>query len=191
MLERILFLVARVRRGLELRTAYTGYQGMIENQKLTEHYTLYDLTRTDHADLLEANRHVTTDQVIKLIQVAELFETAWQLLNVPILISSGYRCPALNAAVGSSMRSQHLLCEAGDGVPKGMPVDEAFRILRARSKEGKIRFGQMIWEKQNRGYANGAVEWIHLSLGFPYRTSERCGQILTMVDGHYDLVETV
>ncbi len=164
---------------------------MIEDRPLTDHFSLYDLTRTDHAQFLEMNRQVTEDQIAKLIQVAYLGETIWNILESPVTCSSGYRCPALNAAVGSTIRSQHLLCEAGDWVPKGMAVDDAFRKLRQAAKDGKIKFGQLIFEKQDRGYANGVVEWIHASLSTPYRPPERCGQILTMNQGQYVLLETI
>jgi len=165
---------------------------MIEDRKLSEHFSLYELTHTDHAEFLAMNRQVTEDQIAKLIQVANLYEVVRLITDCPWIIPSAYRCPALNAAIGSTPRSQHLLCEAGDGVPKGgLSVPDAFKRLRAAAKDGKIKFGQMIYEKANRNYSGGVVEWIHLSLGFPYRQIDRCGQILTMVDGSYQLLETV
>ena len=164
---------------------------MIEDRQLSPHFTLYALTQTEHADLLEMNRKVDELQIAKLIQVANLWETAWGLLEIPWVISSGYRCPKLNQTVGSSLRSQHLLCEAGDAIPRGMEVAEAFKRLRQAAKDGEIKFGQMIYEKAARGYSGGVVEWVHLSLGYPYRAPEKCGQILTMVDGGYTLIDTI
>lgn len=163
----------------------------MEDQKLTDHFTLYHFTHTDHDQYQAINRQVDSAQIAKLVQVGTLWETAWSILEVPAIITSGYRCPSLNQAVGSSVRSQHLLCEAADGIFKGMEVAEAFKRLRTAAKEGKLRFGQMIYEKAARGYSGGVVEWIHLSLGAPWRQYERSGQILTMVDGAYQLLETV
>lgn len=164
---------------------------MVDDQRISQHYSLYQLLHTDHADFVEMNHQVTNDQIAKLARVADLCEIASGILEVPLAISSGYRCPALNKAVGSSDRSQHLLCEAADSVPKGMSVLDAFKKLRQVAKEGKILFGQMIYEKASRGYSGGAVEWVHLSLGTPYRPKERCGEILTMADGTYTLLEQV
>lgn len=164
---------------------------MIEDRPLTDNFSLYQLTHTDHAMYQAMNREIDDLQIAKLQEVARLLENAWMLLDVPLIASSGYRCPALNQAVGSTLRSQHLLCEAADVVPKGATVEDCFRKLRQAAKEGKLLFGQMIYEKSSRGYAGGVVEWIHLSLGAPYRPVERCGQILTMNQGAYNLVETV
>lgn len=170
----------------------SGKEGtMIADEQLSEHFSLYDMTTTTHADLLEMNRNVDEYQIQKLRLVADLWEQARAIIDAPIIISSGYRCPALNQRVGSTLRSQHLLCEAADGVPRGIAVDEAFRKLRAAAKDGTIEFGQLIFEKANRQYAGEVVEWIHLSLGFPYRPEHKCGQILTMNDGAYILLETV
>ncbi len=41
-------------------------------------------------------------------------------LGKPITITSGYRCPAHNKAVGGAKESQHLLGKAADIVVKGM-----------------------------------------------------------------------
>lgn len=164
---------------------------MVDDQKLTEHFSLYDLTQTTHFQFQEMNRQITDDQIVKLKNVAELAELLWLILGVPLIASSGYRCPALNQFVGSTPRSQHLLCEALDSVPKGMSVEDAFKKLRQAAKEGKFSFGQLIYEKAARGYTGGVVEWIHISLGKPYRDVSRCGEILTMNDGNYQMIDTV
>lgn len=159
----------------------------MEDRKLTEHFTLYDLTATSHSDLQYANRILTEDQAEKIQLVAELAELLWSL-GIMLKGTSGYRCPALNKVVGSTDRSQHLKCEAMDGVPIGQPVLDAFKVLRVLAKERKFSFGQLIFEKDDR---EGHKEWIHISLGAPYRDIARCGQILTMNQGTYCLIETI
>jgi hypothetical protein len=162
---------------------------MIENMPISEHFTLYELTCTDRIEFLEENRKVDSDHIVKLKSVAVLLELCRLCLDTPIIVHSGYRCKPLNDAVGSTDRSQHLLCEAVDFTVKGLDCEIVFRKLRAYAHEGKLPFGQMIWEKAERSY--GTTEWIHLSLGFPYRNRQRCGQILTMSDGEYNLIETI
>ncbi len=164
---------------------------MIEDRQLSEHFRLYQLTRTDHAQYQEWNREVNEDQIEKLIWVASLWEIVINILDCPVVLTSGYRCQVLNRAVGSTDRSQHMLCEAADGVPVGIPVEKAFRFLLMAAKLGKFQFGQLIYEKADRGYTGKTVEWIHLSLGYPFRPLERSGQILTMADGKYNLIETI
>ena len=126
--------------------------------------------------------------MVKLQKVAELLEEVKTVLGYPLSVTSGYRCPELNMRIGSSVRSQHLLCEAADFIPHGIAIDEAFRRLRHEGKDSIIHFGQLICEKADR---ESKKEWIHISIGVPYREKPRSGQILTMVDGHYNLIETV
>ena len=83
----------------------------------------------------------------------EVLEPLRQAMGVPILLSSGYRCPALNRAVGGQANSQHLRGEAAD-------------IRLPSVKEGKewyawlmnhVNLDQLIWECQ------GECRWIHVS----------------------------
>jgi len=165
---------------------------MIDDFKLSERFTFYQFTRTDHKELQEENRReANTETILKaLMATAILLEDALMLLDNPDAeIHSAYRCPKLNQAVGSTSRSQHLLGQAVDWAPKGLALSFVFRTLQNAAKEGRIHFGQLIYESQSRGY--GANEWIHLSLGSPWREASRCGQVLTMKDGAYQLVATV
>jgi hypothetical protein len=171
------------------RFQWTGWRNpVIEDRHLSTHFTLYDLTKTTHLELQDQNRILTDGQVLKLTHLALLLEEARKILDVPLVISSAYRCPELNKRVGSTPRSQHLLCEAADFYPKDMGRDVAFRKLIQAGRLGQISFGQLIWEKDQR---EGLKEWIHLSLGTPYREKARCGQALTMIDSKYNLIERV
>src|SRR5262245_56488430 len=100
---------------------------MIDDRKLSDHFTLYDLTKTSHAQFQDENRDLNPLQIMKLGQVADLLEHVMFVLDTPLTITSGYRCPDLNKAVGSSERSQHLLCEAADFVPGKLDLGTAFR----------------------------------------------------------------
>jgi len=73
-------------------------------------------------------------------------------LGVPVHITSGYRSPEVNRAVGGSGNSQHSQGLAADFVAPefGLPRAVA-RYLMERSAE--IRYDQLIWE--------GA--WVHIS----------------------------
>lgn len=162
---------------------------MIDDQKLSEHFGLYELTQTSHTDLQEKNRMLQEEQIVKLRNVAMLLENIRLLLEVPLVVHSGYRCHELNQRVGSTDKSQHLLCEAADFVPKGMDLAVAFNILRKAAKDKKISWGQIIHETAERSY--GTTSWIHISLGAPYRDAGRCGEALTMIDGKTHLIEQI
>lgn len=159
----------------------------IADEHLTPNFTLFELTATTHTALQVTNRIVTWDQIQKLKQVSLLLELVRSVLNVPLVIHSGYRCPELNKLVGSSVNSQHLKCEAVDFVSTGLGLVEAFGRLRTAAKLKKFDFGQLIYEKAERAY--GTTEWLHISLGVPHRDQARCSQVLTMNDGQYQLIE--
>lgn len=169
---------------------FTGWRDQrVDDRKLTDNFSLYELTRTDRAQFQAENRVLNDYQISKLTKLAELLEQVRIILGVPLIIHSAYRCPALNATLGSRDNSQHLRSEAADFVPKGLDLPMAFSTLRKAAKEGKIAFGQLIYEKAERSY--GTVEWLHISLGAPFRTDGECGQALSMTDGKYHLIETI
>lgn len=160
----------------------------VNDRKLSEHFSVYELTATSFADLQAQNRDLNGLQLDKLSQLAELLETVRLILEVPIIISSAYRCFPLNMKVGGSQTSQHMRSEAADFIPKGMDLPLAFSLLRKAAKEGNIQFGQLIYEKQDRPYGK---EWLHISLGYPYRDKSLSGQVMTNNDGKYHMVEEI
>jgi hypothetical protein len=91
-------------------------------------------------------------------------------LGVPVLITSGYRSPALNAAIGGARNSAHTLGLAADFIAPvfGTPKSIA-RYLMERS--GEIRFEQLIWEGT----------WCHIA--FPADGRAPKGEVLT---AHFD-----
>lgn len=157
---------------------------MVDERQLTEHFSLYELTKTTRDEFQEKNRDVSEAQIAKLTELARLLEHVRFVLGVPITVSSGYRCTELNAAVGSTDRSQHLLCEAADIVPGNLELEPSFRRLWEDVKNNGTNVGQLIWEKAQRSY--GVTEWLHISLGTPYRDDSRCKQILIMENGKYE-----
>lgn len=67
----------------------------------------------------------------------------------PIRITSGYRSPVLNTAIGGAGMSQHCFGEAVDIVPLKATLQEGFIWLYKNSP-----FDQLIWE---------FGEWVHVS----------------------------
>jgi uncharacterized protein YcbK (DUF882 family) len=50
------------------------------------------------------------------------------LAGLPVRVTSGYRCPEHNQAIGGATRSQHLLGTAADIVVRGMTPAEMYRL---------------------------------------------------------------
>lgn len=157
---------------------------MFLDQQLSPHFSLAELTVTSRADLQEENRILTDGQIVTLRALAALMEVVREILGgVPIVVHSGYRCGTLNAAVGSSARSQHLLAQACDFVPAGLDLSAAFRTLWEKVSSAEVAVGQLIHETAERSY--GATSWIHVSLGAPWRDRHKCQQVLRMENGTY------
>jgi zinc D-Ala-D-Ala carboxypeptidase len=165
-----------------------------EDKKLSDHFSLFEMTITSNMSLQKQNRMLSDNQVQKLEKLSRLAETIRALCSAPILIHSGYRSSNLNeATIGSSSTSQHPKCEAIDFDVKGQEIDATFAKLLAAAKEGKLKFGQLILERAERTY--GTVKWIHCSV-IGTLAPEKIGQVLKMeagVDGKplYSLITQI
>lgn len=119
---------------------------------LTPHFTLDELVRSDIA----ARRgllNVPTPFLVENLQfLAERMEEVRARLGVPLVISSGYRSPAVNAAAGGSIDSQHRFGLAADfRAPEfGSPFEVCCALLAAPG----IQFDRLIYEYES---------WTHVS----------------------------
>lgn len=129
-------------------------------RQLTPHFTLEEMTLSQTAAREGIDNKPSPDIVKNLRVTCELLERVRTLLgNVPILVSSGYRSPALNKAVGGSKNSAHMSGFAVDFTAPafGTPL----RIARAVSGSD-LMYDQLIHE---------FGVWVHLGLsaGAPRR----------------------
>lgn len=91
------------------------------------------------------------------VEVLQPIRDAW---GGPIVVTSGFRCPKLNAAVGGVKTSQHLLGQAAD-IRATNPKDNGklFACIKKLVQSGKISVGQLIWEYGTKTNPR----WIHVS----------------------------
>lgn len=122
---------------------------------LTEHFTLSEFVRSDTA----ANKHIDntpTPEVVDNLRALcrNVLEPARVAFGSPIYITSGYRCQALNKAVGGKPTSQHLRGEAADLQVRG--VENLSKLYNAIKDHGV--FDQLLYESNKAG-----ARWIHVS----------------------------
>ena len=116
---------------------------------MTPHFTLAELTHTDHRTL---NNTPNAGELANLKRLAEFLEVVKTTLGgKPVMINSAFRSKAVNDAVGSKDTSQHRLGLACDFRVPGMTPDAVVRtLLKAR-----VRFDQLIREYD---------AWTHISI---------------------------
>ena len=115
----------------------------------TEHFTLEELTHTDHR---EFDNTPNDAEVANLIRLAEFLERVKMVLRgKPIMVNSAFRSKQVNDAVGSKDTSQHRVgCAADIRVP-GMTPNEVVQTLMASGLE----YDQIIREFDS---------WCHISI---------------------------
>lgn len=118
--------------------------------KLSEHFTLEELTASQYAVRHNLDNTPSPSVLGNLYVLATTLEAVRKLYNKPINISSGYRCPMLNKAVGGAENSAHKLGLAVDFVISGIALKDIVRDIVASD----IAFDQLIFEGT----------WIHLGL---------------------------
>ena len=117
--------------------------------QLTPHFTLDELTITDHRELENTPNET---ELANLKRLAEFLETVKTVLGgKPIMVNSAFRSKAVNDAVGSKDTSQHRIgCAADIRVP-GITPDEVVKAIIASG----IGYDQVIREFDR---------WTHISI---------------------------
>lgn len=141
--------------------------------KLSKNFTLEELTFSITANNHGINNTPNSEAKAALKRLAvEVLQPIRDAYGQPIIVSSGYRCPALNAAVGGVKNSQHVLGQAADIKAVNQKANGIlFNFIRDLVKSGKLKVGQLIWEYGTKTRPN----WIHVSLP---RAGKQNNQIL-------------
>lgn len=145
----------------------------IPDESLTPHFDLYDFLKSQKAEDLGID-NTPPDAIVHALKLnAERMEWVRIALdNKPIIVSSGYRCPDLNAAIGSKPSSDHVKGLATDFVCPafGTPA-EICRHLQTCD----LAFKQLIYERT----------WVHISWDIVAELSGAAPkrQVLTLLAG--------
>jgi hypothetical protein len=130
--------------------------------QLTEHFSLEELTVTDHREFDNTPSAFERANLVRLASFLERVKTA--LGGVPVMVNSAYRSKKVNDAVGSKDTSQHRLgCAADIRVPSLTP-DQVVKAIMA----AKLPYDQLIREFDR---------WTHVSITNTLNGTPR-GQVL-------------
>jgi uncharacterized protein YcbK (DUF882 family) len=140
--------------------------------QLTKNFSLAEFVATQHRNIDNTLPSQLMPQAMATAAMLERIRAALSAIagrDVQILISSGYRCPALNSAVGSNATSDH---------PKAMAVDwiapsfgTPYAICKAIAPQiDALGVGQIIHE---------FGRWVHVSSRTPSRPNNRIITITT------------
>lgn len=122
-----------------------------------KYFTINELTKSATAARkgIDNTPDATVKKNLELL-VENILDPLREAWDAPIIVSSGYRCPKLNRAVGGAKTSQHMLGQAADiHTVSDKPADnkKLFDLIRSL----KLPFDQLINEYN--------YNWVHVSFG--------------------------
>jgi zinc D-Ala-D-Ala carboxypeptidase len=164
---------------LSIRPKNDTSQGM--NQKksqLSPNLSVNEVVRSSTAKRLGIDNTPSESELDNLKRIAlNVFQPVRDHLRVPLYVSSGYRSPELNAAIGGSKSSQHMLGQALDidcDVLGGVRNGELFHYIK-----DNLNFDQLIWEFGDEDNP----DWVHVSYVDHTKNRNRCLQAFRSEDG--------
>lgn len=118
---------------------------------LSPNFTLEELTITNQ----RIDNTPDAKSLNNLKALAVLLESIRSLVGAPIRVTSGYRSPAVNKAVGGSLTSAHSKGLAADINVKGLTSTQ----LATKIRDSGLKFDQLILE-----FPNTSSTWVHIGL---------------------------
>ena len=122
-----------------------------------KYFNLSELSASASAERLAIdNTPPRAAQRMLTILVEQLLDPIRRRYGAPIIVTSGYRCPALNTAVGGVANSHHIVGCAADITTGSIENNTMlFALIIDMQTTHAIRFTQLIAEKDYR--------WLHIS----------------------------
>lgn len=120
-----------------------------------KYFSIAELTKSSTAIKKKINNTPTKEVENNLNQLIDnILDPLREAWGQPIIVGSGYRCEALNRAVGGAAHSQHKLGQAADIHTKSDSVEDNKKLFEL-IKQLKLPFDQLINEYN--------YNWIHVS----------------------------
>lgn len=135
-------------------TTAKGKEMTDDDIKLSPHFSLSELCTTNKKLYKDKNLEYGKTIKTRLETLAYFLEDVRKVCDCPLLITSGARCPELNAAVGGAKTSQHVTGHAADFIPQGK---ETIQTVFCKIYDSHLIYDQLILEE------SGGKIWIHIS----------------------------
>lgn len=120
-----------------------------------KYFSIAELTKSSTAIKKKINNTPTKEIENNLNQLIDnILDPLREAWGQPIIVGSGYRCEALNKAVGGAAHSQHKLGQAADIHTKSDSAEDNKKLFEL-IKQLKLPFDQLINEYN--------YNWIHVS----------------------------
>lgn len=125
-----------------------------------KHFSIKELSRSETASRRGINNTPNSAIVSALTALIDnVLDPLREKWGAPIIVTSGYRCPALNRTIGGASGSQHTKGEAADIRTLSDSREENMKLLKCLLDSG-IEFDQVIAEDVDGA---GRPDWIHVS----------------------------
>lgn len=118
-------------------------------ERLSTHFTLAELTFTQVRGVSNAPGARERQNLDTL--ALTVLEPIRKLIGCPMIITSGYRSPEVNARIGGSPTSAHMKGLAADWIPSSIGLLAAMELII----DSDLRYDQLIFE-----YGR----WLHIGL---------------------------
>lgn len=126
-----------------------------------EWFTFAELTRSVTAERHGIDNVPTEEDILGNLQdLADVLDSIRDAWGAPIVVTSGYRCAAVNALVGGVPTSAHALGLAADIRPKSVGRMRDFWLWLAHDWACDTAFDQLIGEQM----VGDRPSWIHLGI---------------------------
>ena len=128
---------------------------ILDKRIVMKFFSIAEMTRSDTARRLGID-NTPSDEIKKNLTlfIEKVLDPIREDWGSPIIVSSGYRCPELNAKVGGVKTSGHLYGFCADLQVKG-DLRKFSNFVIEWMKDHHMKWDQIIWEK------SGNVTWLH------------------------------
>jgi len=151
--------------------------------KLSKNFSLSEFTRSETAKRKGINNEPSREHFDNLLYLVEtICQPVRDHFGKPVRVTSGYRSPDLNKAIGGSRTSQHCKGEAVDMEIAGVSNKELADWI-----VNNCKFDQVILEFYNPAEGENSG-WVHASVK---RSNNRGTKLIAFKDGkktRYELV---